>query len=323
MLLSMAEPPPDPPPSRDAVHHETFSNLKVARSFFESYLPASLAQHCHWPSLQNQTPVYKAVFDSSACCDLLFSVHWESSQQQPLFLHLLFEHQSRPDPRMPFRLLRYMVRIWDAFLKQNHKARHLPAVYPIVLHQSNRPWHNPPNLADLFALPEGLAHPPWLPNLQFHLVDLARIPFDQFRQQVLAHAALAVMKAVDLQHPEEHLATLFDILQIALDPDRNPELLARYLQNFLAFADNLDMPQFHKKLATLADSPMKTKGLSLAEQYIAAGREEGIAAGREEGLSSGRREALLSTTRRQLTRRFGPLPETRRRPSRQRLLRGS
>jgi len=58
---------------------------------------------------------------------------------------------------------------------------------------------------------------------------------------------------------------------------------------------------------------MKTKGLTLAQQFINAGRqegrEEGHAAGRQEGREEGQRSALLSTTRRQLIRRFGPLPE--------------
>jgi hypothetical protein len=139
----------------------------------------------------------------------------------------------------------------------------------------------------------------------FHLVDLADLPFDRLRQRVLAHAILAIMKAVDLKDPGAVLAELFDILELALDPERNPALLSRYLQYFVSFTENLDMPTFAQKLKKLPHSPMKTKGLTLAQQFIAAGRKEGIAAGREEG----QRTALLATVRRLLTRRFGPLPE--------------
>ena len=80
-----------------------------------------------------------------------------------------------------------------------------------------------------------------MPELTFHLVDLAELPFEQLRRKTFAHA-----------------------------------LLARYLQYFITFTENLDMPAFQEKIKLLPDSPMKTKGLPLAQQFIAAGREEGI-----------------------------------------------
>jgi predicted transposase YdaD len=38
--------------------------------------------------------------------DLLFSARVRDHEQR-LFVYLLFEHQSRPDPGMPFRMLTY------------------------------------------------------------------------------------------------------------------------------------------------------------------------------------------------------------------------
>ena len=37
----------------------------------------------------------------------------ELGGEQALWLYILFEHQSTPEPRMAWRLLRYMTRIWD------------------------------------------------------------------------------------------------------------------------------------------------------------------------------------------------------------------
>jgi hypothetical protein len=91
-------------PTRDSLHHEAFSELRVARSFFENYLPAELAQAVDWSTLSNETPVYKKCFDTDAFCDLLFAVRFRDKTTQnrnTLFLNLLFEHQSRPDPLMP------------------------------------------------------------------------------------------------------------------------------------------------------------------------------------------------------------------------------
>ncbi|MGQ0504334.1 MAG: Rpn family recombination-promoting nuclease/putative transposase, partial [Myxococcaceae bacterium] len=41
---------------------------------------------------------------------------------------LLFEHQSGVDAMMPFRLLCYVTRVWERWLKENPKARRLPPV---------------------------------------------------------------------------------------------------------------------------------------------------------------------------------------------------
>jgi predicted transposase YdaD len=55
-------------------------------------------------------------------------------------LYVLFEHQSPVDPLMLFRLLAYMVRIWEAHLKSEPEARRLPAIIPVVLHHSRSGW---------------------------------------------------------------------------------------------------------------------------------------------------------------------------------------
>jgi predicted transposase YdaD len=41
---------------------------------------------------------------------------------------LLFEHQSSPDAAMPFRLLRYVVRIWERWRRDHPATTTLPFV---------------------------------------------------------------------------------------------------------------------------------------------------------------------------------------------------
>ena len=49
--------------------------------------------------------------------DLIFRVPYRSGTSeggQEVWVYVLLEHQSRPDPFMPLRLLVYMVHIWDS-----------------------------------------------------------------------------------------------------------------------------------------------------------------------------------------------------------------
>ena len=56
--------------------------------------------------------------------------------------YLLFEHQSEPDARMPFRLLRYMIRIWEQ-IERASEGKVLPAIIPVVSRTVNAAGRRP------------------------------------------------------------------------------------------------------------------------------------------------------------------------------------
>ncbi len=90
--------------------------------------------------------------------DLLYSV---AVGGRPTLLYLLFEHQSTVDPLMPFRLLRFLVRIWERWLglEENAGARILPAVVPLVLYHGREPWSAATELAEIIDLDAGVCAP--------------------------------------------------------------------------------------------------------------------------------------------------------------------
>ena len=75
--------------------------------------------------------------------DLVYKVH---TKEGAVYLFFLLELQSYNDFTMPFRLLIYMTAIWlDHFKncdknKRSKKGYRLPAIMPIVLHNSERNW---------------------------------------------------------------------------------------------------------------------------------------------------------------------------------------
>jgi predicted transposase/invertase (TIGR01784 family) len=81
--------------------------------------------------------------------DLLFAVPMRGRRA---FIYVLVEHQSSEDPLMPFRMLRYVIRIWDAYLREHPKATRLPAVIPLVVCHNRSPWAASTQLLDLLTL---------------------------------------------------------------------------------------------------------------------------------------------------------------------------
>lgn len=104
--------------------------------------------------------------------DRLFELPYhEAGMDVSVLVCILVEHQSTPDPLMPFRLLQYAVLYWDRQWKGWHGSPaprdplRLNAVLPIVLYTGRRPWMTSSQLSDLIAGPESLKAlaPHWPP----------------------------------------------------------------------------------------------------------------------------------------------------------------
>src|SRR5690606_23181049 len=161
----------------------------VASGFFQHFLPAPIAKSIDWTTLERREGSFIDETLNERASDLLFKVNWKN---QPLFLHCLFEHQSQPDPLMPLRMLRYMLRIWDQYLSDGQQTLPLPAILPIVLHQNHKSWNTHCKFSELFSLssPKTTLLRPYLPDFCFHLIDLAEFPFDELRNRTLHRTIL-------------------------------------------------------------------------------------------------------------------------------------
>ena len=56
---------------------------------------------------------------------------------------------------MPFRLLRYILGIWEQYRKQNPDAKRLPPVLPLVLFQGGEAWTADLSPSGLIDIPAG------------------------------------------------------------------------------------------------------------------------------------------------------------------------
>ena len=117
----------------DALFKYVFSQPEHAASELRSVLPVALSEHLDWSSLEPQPASFVDERLSGRQADLLFTIQCEG---RDAYLYVLLEHQSSTDPLMAFRLLRYLVRIWEAFLVAHPEVRRLPAIIPVVASRS-------------------------------------------------------------------------------------------------------------------------------------------------------------------------------------------
>jgi predicted transposase YdaD len=176
----------------DSLFKHTFSQLTAAREQLQSQLPEEIARLVRWETLSLEPGSFVDNELAALHTDLLFEA--KLSGRGSIYLYLLFEHQSTPEPLMPLRLLRYMLRIWSRWLEQHDEILPLPFLVPMVLYNGERAWTVPLRLSELFPEHNRALFTPFLPDFTYRLLDLCRTPDEDLRGEVLRTLTLAWLK---------------------------------------------------------------------------------------------------------------------------------
>ena len=96
--------------------------------------------------------------------DMVFTAPFQTeSGTDELLIYILIEHQSTVDPIMGFRVLFYMMQIWD-FQRRRWESENVPKsqwrfrpILPIVYYTGERRWSNPLTLDAIMDMPDVLA----------------------------------------------------------------------------------------------------------------------------------------------------------------------
>jgi predicted transposase/invertase (TIGR01784 family) len=293
----------------DKLVKSTFSDPDNARAFLQAHLPSKLARRIEWNSL---TLVSGSFIDPefvATSSDLLFTAKIDG---QTAFLYILFEHQNQEDPLISLRLLTYMVRIWNDYLRTNPGATKLPPILPLVLAQDNKPWKSSTRFADIIDIPEGAGEEmkKHIPDFEFRLVELFRMPFEKILGTPMGILTLRALKAEKLQALLDD--TVWDESLLIQLPSASFEMLMRYILD-----RDLDKPAFRRRLKTLRNPKLSKNAMSLAEQYrqegIRKGRQQGRQEGHQEGRQEGRQEGLIFSKQQDILEaleiRFQRVPE--------------
>ena len=155
------------PPRRkhDEVYKFFFSQAPTVAELLEDYLAPDWADQLDLDSLRKVTPEHVGSRLERRQADMLWRVNF---RHRPGFVVLLLEFQSRVDPSMAARVLRYVTDAYENLIRETPPgADHsLPPVIVCVVHNGPRPWDALLDIAHLIS--------PTLPQLR----DLSvRLPY--------------------------------------------------------------------------------------------------------------------------------------------------
>lgn len=169
-------------------------------------MPKAVAALCDWATLKVEDASHIDDALRETMSDMLYSIEFSGG---PGCCFILFEHQSAPDDRIAFRVLAYMVRVWERWPRTPESDQHegLPPIFPMVLYEGEREWQIPTRFLDFANVPEPLNK--HTPNFEIHPLNLRTTEGRKLRGGLLTRGILKMMKVVmEARTPEKRLSML-------------------------------------------------------------------------------------------------------------------
>lgn len=291
--------PTEMPTPHDALFKQVFSQPVHAEGELRHVLPAAVTEHIDWSTLQLQPGSFVDEELRERHADLLYRVQLAGSEA---LLYMVLEHKSRSDPFTPLQILGYVVEIWRRYREEKPAATRLPPVIAVVVHHGGRAWGGGTDLLDILDVaPEMLRSlEPYLPRFRFVLHDLSSESGEALHERAMTALARLALFCLDrARDSDDILAELrpwVGALRSIVQAQDGAEALAGVL-SYIIKVQRLP-PTALQRFLEEEDVPESGRVLNSTYDQIL---DEGRAQGRAQGVA----EVLL----RQLTKRFGELPD--------------
>jgi hypothetical protein len=199
--------------THDALFKAAFEHPAHAAGLFRHLLPSALVNAVDWTTLALEPGSYVDEALARSHSDLLFSAR---IGERPFLLYVLFEHQSRNDPQMPYRVLRYIMRIWKRHI--DRVGHPLPLIVALVISHAPGGWTAPVHLHDLISpLPASLEEMGrFVPGFEIIIEDLAHMTNEQLEALALETFPELVLRTLrDARDVEQLDRNLGDLARLA------------------------------------------------------------------------------------------------------------
>lgn len=290
------------PHPHDLLVRNVLKEPDLAADLFKNYLAEEWVSAVDFDSMEYEPNESVNENLAELLSDLRFSAKFRGSGRE-LKVFVFFEHQSRPDPLMSFRLLEYVLAAYREYAAARAGRKGILFPYPlaVVLHHGRRPWKRVVPMRELIAVAPGVESD--ILRFPICLIDLALIPPDGLRGHPMVCALLDSLQSASTGRLPDRIRGIFRRLRAVKSKRRLRAwtiALATYYASIQSrFHDNVDdVADALKELYAAREA--KNMGITIAESL----RREGRAEGRAEGRTEGKIESILVF----IESRFGQVP---------------
>lgn len=208
----------------DGFFKSNMEDLNIAAGVLRAHLPQEIATQMDFTKLKLESGNLIERNLKQGYVDMLYSVPF-SSENAMVFV--LAEHQSRPDPLMVFRVLRYKMFRWAKALRKK-KQKYLPPIFVVVLYNGPQPWRGPLRFDELFEPPFGALMLRQLTE-PLNIIDVKNIPDQDLLNSGQGGVFQFLMKHI---YDEDKKANLLEILPflMQIEKEGDEEFVIRCLE---------------------------------------------------------------------------------------------
>ena len=249
----------------DQFFRRAMTHKQVARAFLTTWLPQELTELVNFEILESQTRSYINDINKESAVDVLFKT---KIAEQEAYLYLLLEHQSTPDPLMPFRILKYVCNVIDHHLK-THKTNKIPLVYPMVVYHGKQKYTCSNDINDLVNAPKELVQKYFLKP--FQLLDLGQIDDEILKQEAWSGLMFLALKHIFARDILPYLQELAGIFQ-ELEQEDGQDFITLVLEYLFKRGECIDRKAFLNLVDTKIKPNVGDNIMTLAEILRQEGR---------------------------------------------------
>lgn len=277
-----------------------FSHPEMVADLLRRFVHADGVAELDFASLERHNGHYVSDGLHGRADDVVWRVRF---RDRWLYVYLLLEFQSTPDPWMALRMLVYVGLLYQDLVRARQLAPdgRLPPVLPLVLYNGIPAWTAPLELDALLAPSlSGLEN--YRPSLRYLLLDEGRI--DTGPELELRNLAAALFKLEQGRAPQD-LLEVVRLLRAWLQAPGQASLrraFARWLEQRMLRSGRVpgaDFTPIHdlQEAETMLAERVKQWTEEWMRQSLQEGRRAGLQEGLGQGMEQGKREAQKAIAR--------------------------
>lgn len=152
----------------DSGYHLLFSHPSLVEDLFKHFVDQPGLKHIDFTTLERVNAKFHADGLERREGDFIYRARYRDGTL--VYLYLLLEFQSQPDPWMAMRVLVYVGLLYQHLIRAGHLTGEgkLPPVFPLVLYNGDARWNAPLDLQALIALPSATPLWPYQPTIRYY-----------------------------------------------------------------------------------------------------------------------------------------------------------
>ena len=296
--------PDSPLPRRkhDQVYKFFFSQAATVAELLEDYLAPDWVDQLDLSTLRKLAPERVGPQLARRQADMLWRVDF---RHQPGFLVVLLEFQSRPDPFMAARVLRYVADTYEDLVREMQPGddRRLPPVLVCVVHNGKPPWDAADDIARLLW-PGPAPVREFAVRLLYRVLDMRAAP----RRSLPKRRILTWLRELERDGGavDKVLAVLDEVVEAYPGPEH--ARIVKAFELWTVGAARLwgrSEAELSQITNVLEARKMYTQIREEIARLRAEGRAEGLQDGHRKGRREGHREGARALLLRQAAKKFG------------------